>query len=263
MEKGDDEDWTCCYCHPTRFLVQLQTAHDTAIMGSSTSSPNNSSSMNDDNDDANNNADTTGDHNSEDDHDECITKLLHELDYAEYCLADATHRLEESTVESERERIELELIDNGTPLDTLASCVQSELEVYMKRWMLHFDRFSDSVGRLQDELDSKEVGVMQWYYKSRDDKRTDEDDGVEKLREEDDDEDVAVPSWKITADLANGEFQCVLVSPFSLVYQFSFFVSSSINPHPRQQQTNAMKRRGITRASFVVLPATTPRIRAC
>lgn len=190
-----DKEWVCCHCHPTHFLEQLQAAHEIIA------------TMND-NDDVNHENTEIGDLKGID-HDESVEKFIQELDYAEYCLAEATHRMDEATVEQERERIEFELIENGTSLDELESSVQAEVDGYMKRWMLHFDRFSDTVSRLQDELDSKEVGVMELYYKCRD-----RNNGVEIHRVDDLDE-ISAPKWKIAADLANGEY----VSPFSHGYQ--------------------------------------------
>lgn len=241
-----DKEWVCCHCHPTHFLEQLQAAHE--IMAAAGDTFPNSSTMND-NDDSNHENSEVGDLEGID-HDESVEKLLQELDYAEHCLADATHRMDEATVEQERERIELELIENGTSLDELESSVQAEVDGYMKRWMLHFDRFSDTVSRLQDELDSKEVGVMEWYYKCRD-----RNNGVE-IRRVDDVDDVLAPKWKIAADLANGE----CVSPFSHGYQPG---GSHSHIHPNIRQGDAMKRKGIARASSVVHPVTNREICAC
>ena len=209
-EKESDKDWTCCHCQPTDFLEQLQAAHEKAVGDTSPKS----STKNDNNDKCENIrvVDSEGMN-----HDESIEKLLQELDYAEYCLAKATHRLDEATVEQERERFELELIEKGTGLDDLESSVQAEVDSYMQRWMLHFDRFSDTIARLQDELDSKEVGVMEWYYKCRD-KNNDVEGKYGDV------DDFLAPKWKIAADLANGECLSrfrIVISPVRIILTFS------------------------------------------
>ncbi len=209
-EKESDKEWTCCHCQPTVFLEQLQAAHEKAVGDTSP----NSSTMNDDDEKCENiiGADSEGMN-----HDESIEKLLQELDYAEYSLAEATHRLDEATVEQEREGFELELIENGTGLDELELSVQAEVDSYMQRWMLHFDRFSDTVTRLQDELDSKEVGVMEGYYKCRD-----KNNGVE--GKDGDGDNFLAPKWKIAADLANGEcMPCfrIVISLVRIILTFS------------------------------------------
>ena len=87
----------------------------------------------------------------------------------------------------------------------------------MQRWMLHFDRFSDTIARLQDELDSKEVGVMEWYYKCRG-----KNNDVE--GKDGDVDDFLAPKWKIAADLANGECLSrfrIVISPVRIILTFS------------------------------------------
>lgn len=185
-----DKEWVCCACHPTPFLERLQGVHEKA----SSASPRSSTDCAVDNDcDNGDGGDSDGN-----DHDECIQQLLQELDYAEYSLEDATHRLDEIIIGQERVRIESELVDNGTSLDALESSVQAEIDRYVTRWQLHFDRFSDTIARLHDELESKDVGVVEAYYKCRAKKN-----GLAKSI--DDDDDHVAPEWKIMADFANGE----------------------------------------------------------
>jgi len=171
-----EEEWVCCRCEPTKFLEGLQGAYSRISCGSP---------INVDTDDENN----EGEENASKD-DDTIQKLVEELDYAEYSLEEATKRLDETHLERERERHESELIANNTPLEDLEEAIQERLESYTKKWHCHYDRFSDTIVRLQDELDCKDVGVMEAYYKCRAKERGAEDD------------DMVLEDCKISADLA-------------------------------------------------------------
>ena len=189
-----DDEWVCCKCQPTSYLEKLQSAYKTI----SCSSP----SPGRDSDDG-----EKGENDSKDD--DYIQKLLDELDYAEYSLEDATQMLDNSNLEKERDRIEQECMEcmmkGGTSLEDIEGEVEKELASYKKKWQLHFDRFADTIARLQDELSDE---VMQAFYRYRAEKKG-EKPGNSMILED----------YKISADLALGK-QILCIPNFYVISYF-------------------------------------------
>ena len=79
----------------------------------------------------------------------------------------------------------------GTSLEDIEGEVEKELASYKKKWQLHFDRFADTIARLQDELSDE---VMQAFYRYRAEKKGGKPGNS-----------MILEDYKISADLALGK----------------------------------------------------------
>lgn len=171
-----DEEWSCCKCHPTSYLEKLKGAYN-KISSSSCSSPSPS--------DANNNSageeenDSSSPSNSTKD-DAYIQKLIDELDYAEYGLEEATKKLDYAQLDKESDNIGSILIGQVHTED-LEEAIERELDVYKRKWQAQFDRVSDTIARLQDELPDQDMAA---YYSCREMEKEEEGDDDDPLLEE-------------------------------------------------------------------------------
>eukprot|EP00584_Thalassiosira_punctigera_P015812 CAMPEP_0172556502 /NCGR_PEP_ID=MMETSP1067-20121228/66697_1 /TAXON_ID=265564 ORGANISM="Thalassiosira punctigera, Strain Tpunct2005C2" /NCGR_SAMPLE_ID=MMETSP1067 /ASSEMBLY_ACC=CAM_ASM_000444 /LENGTH=122 /DNA_ID=CAMNT_0013345333 /DNA_START=99 /DNA_END=463 /DNA_ORIENTATION=+ len=99
--------------------------------------------------------------------DEHVQGLLEQLDRAEHGLEDAARKLEESHLERERGRLESDFVNDGVDLEELEGLVRHELGRHERRCRERYDRLTDTISRLQEELDSRDAGLMEAYYKCR------------------------------------------------------------------------------------------------
>jgi len=166
-----DEEWVCCKCKPTDYLQRLQSAYNKITC----SSP----SPSDDNEDGK--LSPTPD-SKDDDH---VQKLIDELEQAEQGIEEATKMLDESLMEKERDRIEQEMFDEGISPEDIDGEAEKVLGSYKRKWQLNFDRCSDTVARLQDELPPADM-IAYYEYRTR--------EKGEKMSD-------MAPHYKIEADL--------------------------------------------------------------
>ena len=221
-EKENDK-WLCCKCSPTDYLRQLQCVYD-KMVNSTSPSP---TTKDDEEEDAvmmeegEGTRETSGDSKEltteHDDNEEYIQKLLEELDSAENSLDDAASKLTHSHLNHQRERIESELIANdGTSSleDVECETIEHELESYVKQWQIHFDQLTDTICRLQDELETHEGGVMEAFYKCREKEKGERSNNGDLVEED----------YKVLAEQALGEYSV------SLVYIRSNYLIANLNP---------------------------------
>lgn len=178
----EEEEWKCCYCHPTEFLERLRMEYR-LVCGErdGDSTVKQQRKMDEDDDvmdvdeddpmkDANN-------YNVED-NDAQIARLIDELTAAEDALSMAQQMLSKAEIEQTRHEIESELLlSNHHPsststtlgLEDLSEAVEEELADYLQKWQRKFDLHSDTVIRLQEELEEGGVVQLAQFYKFRED----------------------------------------------------------------------------------------------
>jgi len=150
INEDDEYGWKCPRCVPTSFLQELRAVHERCTATSS----------------------NTEDDDDDSDDESRIRVLLEELDYAEDAMEEAARHLDPAYVDTKRIAIETELLDEmydclDESREDVEIEVDAELGRYCRRWQTHSDRLGDTITRLHEELDSMDLGVMEGYYKYR------------------------------------------------------------------------------------------------
>ena len=186
------EEWKCCYCKPTEFLECLREEYRLVC-----NEKEDCSDVDDDSGEGRRELDEEG---GEEDEDAKTARLIDELTKTENALSMAQEMLSKKEIEQTRHEIELELssqTNNNIGLEDLESAVEDELSDYLQKWQREYDLHSDTMVRLQDELEDRGVQVCQFYkFREEERRRFCEEDG-------NDDED---GDYAARAEIELGEF---------------------------------------------------------